>query len=169
MYKLNEYIVYGATGVCQIEDIRYEKLGSHDDKKYYVLKPLSSPNSTLYVPVDNEELTMKMRYVITNDEIHTMIDKMPNLQELWIEDDRFRNEKFNEIIKNGDLSELVKLIKSIYVRKNELMEGGKKLHKGDEKAMETAEALLCEEFAFVLGIEPEEVIPFIIDRAEEVH
>ena len=47
-----------------------------------------------------------------------------------------------------------------------LAEKGKKLRSSDEQIMQRAEKLLYGEFAWVLGIEPKEVVPFIRQRIE---
>jgi len=39
MFKINDYVVYGSTGVCQIIDISKEKNLSNDEIQYYVLQP----------------------------------------------------------------------------------------------------------------------------------
>ena len=44
---------------------------------------------------------------------------------------------------------------------------GKKLHAADVKLLDTAQKLLHEELAFVLGISPEEVPEFIQKKTEE--
>ena len=48
-------------------------------------------------------------------------------------------------------------INSIYCHKNNATATAKKYNKNDDDWMKRAENLLNEEFAFVLGIEPEEV------------
>ena len=57
---------------------------------------------------------------------------------------------------------LVKVIKSIHMHKTEIAENGKKLHQIDEHMLKDAESLLYGEFATVLNIKKEEVLPFII-------
>lgn len=43
---------------------------------------------------------------------------------------------------------------------------GKKLYKNDEKVMKEAEKMLYEEFAHVLDIRPDQVLPFIMQQIE---
>ena len=43
---------------------------------------------------------------------------------------------------------------------------GKKLYKNDEKVMKEAEKMLYEEFAHVLDIRPDQVLPFIMQQVE---
>ena len=39
MFEIGQYIIYGSTGVCEIEDIRDERI-SGEKKSYYILKPV---------------------------------------------------------------------------------------------------------------------------------
>ena len=38
MFKVNDYIMYGMTGVCQVVDITKESFIDNLQKEYYVLK-----------------------------------------------------------------------------------------------------------------------------------
>ncbi|MBP1569808.1 MAG: CarD family transcriptional regulator, partial [Oscillospiraceae bacterium] len=66
----------------------------------------------------------------------------------------------------GVRKDIATLIRSLYLHKKELAEKGKKLRSSDEQIMQRAEKLLYGEFAWVLGIEPKEVVPFIRERIE---
>lgn len=72
-----------------------------------------------------------------------------------------RKEKYREILKNGDRQELIQLIRTLYLHQQELKKAGKKFHATDEKILNEAEKILHHEFAYVLDIKLEEVVPFI--------
>ena len=55
------------------------------------------------------------------------------------------------------------MIRCLYMRKTQLQENGKKLSGGDESVFNSAEKLVSEEFAFSLGLLPEEVSKYIHD------
>ena len=40
MFKINDYIMYGTTGVCKVSDITKEAIGDLKLKEYYVLTPI---------------------------------------------------------------------------------------------------------------------------------
>ena len=42
MFKVNDYIMYGMTGVCQVVDITKESFIDNLQKEYYVLKYIYS-------------------------------------------------------------------------------------------------------------------------------
>ena len=76
MFCVNDTILYGAQGVCRIASIVRESFGS-GPVDYYVLKPVYNDNSTIYVPVENGDLTGKMRRILSSEEIIALIRSMP--------------------------------------------------------------------------------------------
>lgn len=160
MYKKDDTVLYGNEGVCRVTDTMTRKFKDHDIE-YYVLKPIYSQNATIYVPIDNEQLTKKMKRILSAEEIMTMIKTMPDVEDIWIQNDNQRKEKYKEIIRNGDRLELIQLIKTLYQHQQKLKMQGKKFHATDERFFKDAEKIIYEEFAYVLNIKQDEVIPFI--------
>ena len=165
MHSVNETILYGTHGICKITDIE-ERDFTGTKKVYYVLKPVKDEKSTIYVCVHNEKAVKQMRQIMSADEIHEMIQSMPEETTEWIENKNERNEKYKEILNSGDRYALVKMIKSLYLHRQQQKELGKKLHLTDEKFFKDAERMLYDEFAAALNIKPEQVLPFIMGQLE---
>ncbi|CED93626.1 CarD transcriptional regulator [Romboutsia ilealis] len=159
MFKVNDYIMYGLTGVCQVVDITKESFINNLQKEYYVLKYIYDNDTIIKIPTDNEKIPM--RKLLSKEDMATLINSMPNSETIWIDNDRQRNEEFKSILKTGDTENLVKLIRSIYLDKEHKQSIGKKLYKVDDEIMQTAERLLNEEFATILNISPDEVATYI--------
>ncbi len=162
MFEVNDYIMYGMTGVCQVIDITKEMFIDNLQKEYYVLKYLYANDTIIKIPTDNEKVPM--RKILSKGELTTLIDSMPSSETIWIDDDRKRNEEFKSILKTGDIENLVKLIRSIYLEKEYKKSIGKKTYKIDDEIMQTAERLLNEEFATILNISPNEVTEYIVNH-----
>ncbi len=162
MLEKNTFVVYGDNGVCQIVDKRKEKFAGQF-KEYYILKPANHEASTFYVPVDNEHLLSKIRTVLSKEEILDLIRSVAGDSLEWIDDNRVRNETYREIFNRGDSRELLLLLKSLHLHRQARQEEGKKLWTVDETAMKHAEKLIYEEFATVLEIQEDEVVPYIMD------
>lgn len=162
MFKVNDYVVYGVTGVCQITEIGEDEYNSNNDTQYYVLKPVYNNNMIIKVPVGNQNILM--RSIITKDDILSLIAKMPEMDTVWIDDEAQRNTSFKAALKSGKNEELLKVIRMIYHEKEARSLTGKKLAKKDEDILNTAEKQLNEEFAVVLNISPEEVVPYILEH-----
>jgi CarD family transcriptional regulator len=165
-YKVNDVILYATHGVCEISEItEIDIRGTHCI--CYVLKPLYYGNKcTIFVPVNNEILTAKMRQLLSVEEIYTLIKTMPDERTIWIEDEVLRNKSYEEILDGGDRTELVKLIKTLYFHQQSQKDKKKNLRDNDKRFMKDAEKMLYEEFAHVLTIERNQVLPFIIEQIE---
>lgn len=163
MFNVNDTILYGTHGICKITDITEQKFNGSANK-YYILQPLHNASSTIYVPMDNEKLLAKMRRILSEEEIYELIKAMPDEETSWIENKNERNERFRSIMSSGNRTEIIKLIKVIYQHKEELKAIGKKLHASDEQFFKEAEKIIYDEFALVLNIRYEQVLPFIVDQ-----
>ena len=98
-FSRGDYVVYGTSGICMIEDIRLMKFAMDSEKStYYVLKPESSDSSVVYVPEKNEKLMSKMREVMTKDEIDSLLLGMKDKEIGWEKDRRIRSEIFHDIL-----------------------------------------------------------------------
>lgn len=159
MFEVNDYIMYGMTGVCQVVDITKERIIDDLQKEYYVLKHIYANDTIIKIPTDNEKISM--RKILSKGEVTTLIDNITNSETIWIDDDRQRNEAFKSILKTGDVDNLVKLVRSIYLNKEYKKSIGKKTYKVDQEIMDVAERLLNEELATVLKINPSEVASYI--------
>lgn len=133
-------------------------------RAYYVLQPVFEESATIFVPVGNEALTAKMRRVMSEAEITALIDAMPEEDSIWIADDNARRERYKAILAGGDPSDLIRLIKTLYLRAQTQKAQNKKPRLEDERFMKQAEKLLYEEFAHVLHIRRDEVLPYILHR-----
>lgn len=165
-HAVNEFVVYGADGICEITEICKRKFG-RQYIDYYTLKPVYDDKSAIYIPVDNEKLVEKMRRVMSKQELFDLIASLPEKGDLWIEDDRERQEKYKTIIGNGNREELFVLIKTLFEKRRELAEIGRKLHVADERALRDAQKLLHEELAHILGIDRSKVVDFISEQLNE--
>ena len=159
MYKIGDTVVYGANGVCEIRDIREEKFAGQS-AMYYIL---SSENSqTIYVPVENEALTAKMKRLLSKGEALEFVRSFPKIKPVeWVNEGRKRNELFKSIILDADRESLVGVIKAIYEKRMESASQGRKLYLADENAFKRAERMLYGELSVAFGIPYDEVAPFI--------
>lgn len=162
MFQVNDKVLYGSNGVCELVDIDERDCGGRM-VEYYILKPIYAANSTVFVPINNEKLTSKMRHVLTKEQIDNMIHSIPEDNQEWITDERTRKEKFRDIVNRADTFELIQLIEALLEHQREVVERGKKLHIADERMLREAEKMICDEFAYVLGISQDAVPGYIAD------
>lgn len=156
MYQVNDVVLYGVDGVCRITEIVNRPIRG-GSMEFYVLKSCAHEKVTIYVPTSNEDLVGRMQHVLSADEIQQMMKVMPEEETVWIEDERDRKERYNEILSGDDRLEIYRVIKTLSHRQRELSGKNKKLHAADERLLRDAERRLYDEFAHVLKIEPEQV------------
>ena len=166
MVGIGDCVVYGNHGVCRIETTEMKQMGNKQ-MEYYVLKPVFDQKSTVFVPTANETLIAKMKRLLTREEITDLIDSIPENDCIWIENEGVRREEYRNIIHRGDRTELVKLIKTLYLHQKKQFSENKKLHIADERFLSEAEKILHEEFAFVLGLDKGDVVDFITEQLEK--
>lgn len=161
MYQIGDCFLYGREGVCTITDIVTRKIKG-EEKEYYVLAP-QDHHITIFIPVDNKQAVLKMRQVLSKEAIYKLIKAMPDNETIWIEDKNVRKQKYNNIIVNGNHEQLVKLIKILYLQREKQLKLGKNFHVQDQQFLDACEKILYDEFSTVLNIEPDQVVPFIIN------
>ena len=165
MIEIGSTIIYG-TNICKVLEVKPMTMGK-TTRDYYVLAPVWDSNNLIYVPVDNEALAAKIKKILSAEEIDSIIKAIPESDALLIADDRERIAEFKSIIDSGDREKIIKDIRTLFLRKKELESKHRKLHSADEAILKRAEKLICEEFALVLGINKEEVVPYIAARLDE--
>ncbi len=166
MFEKGEYIVYGASGVCLVEDITtMDMVGVPRDRLYYVLAPMSQKGGRIFTPVDNQKTLM--RRVMTREEATRLIDEMPKIEGLWITNEKAREERYRECLKTCDSRDWIRIIKTLYLRRLERTAQGKKITSTDEKYLRMAEDYLYSELQIPLGIPKEEMEKYITEKLSE--
>lgn len=160
MYNVGDIVMYGTFGICKVTAIEKRDY-TGEEQEYYILKHTSSEKNTFYVPLSNESALSNMHYVCSKAEVDELISHMNSEGLIWIDNDNKRKEEYSRIIKDADKHEIIRLIKTLYLRRKELAESGKKLRSTDENYLSLAENMLFEEFAFALDIDRSEVVEYI--------
>ena len=163
MFEVGSTVLYGSDGVCTILDIAHKEVGGVSGD-YYVLEPVYQKKSTVFVPLANQRLVARMRDILSADELHRLIKEAPSGTALWIKEESERKITYKEIISRGDCAELMQLVRGLYRHRDEQETRGKRLHASDDRFLKTAEKMIKDEFAVVLGIDPGQVASYIADR-----
>lgn len=166
MFEVGEYIVYGVKGVCRVEDITHIDIsGADKNRLYYVLTPIGESTGKIYAPTDNQKVMM--RRIISKEEADRLIDELPQIELLWVPDDKQREAKYKEALNTCDYRAWVSIVKTLYLRRQERVAQGKKITALDERYMRTAENELYSELSLTLGIPKSEMENYIRERLEQ--
>ena len=164
-FQKEQYVRYGANGVCRIEDIRpVPEMKTKDD--FYILQPIADHKSVYFIPTDSEKLTSKMRVLLSREEIDALIDTVKGEPLEWIEDRKARLEQFRLTLRECDMLQIMRMVGMLYLRKRALMDQGKKLAPSDEAVLREAETVVENEFAFVLGVPTQDVSRYVLTRLD---
>lgn len=165
MFSIGQYVVCGNKGVCTIEDITTLDISGVDKaKKYYILKPKYVTASTVYVPVDSA--MNSMRSILTKEEALKLVEEIPEIPVLEIQNEKLVEQEYKACMKSNCCREWVKLIKTIYLRKQKRLEAGRKETAIDGKFFKIAEENLYGELAVALEMQRNEVCDYITERLQ---
>lgn len=167
MYQVNDYIVYSAEGVCQVEALEEMSITGVGEKKlYYVLQPVNREGK-IYTPVDTKVF---MRPVISEEQAKSLIEEMPSMV---IATDGPTNsnllrEFYKKYLVNYDCTDLIHIIKITYEKGRVAESKRKKSGETDRYFLKKAEELLYNEFSIALDIPAEDVREYIATRIEQL-
>lgn len=167
MYGIGEKIVYGNSGVCEVESYTAPKLpGINKEQRYYALRPLYQ-SGTIYCPADNPKVFM--RPVITRQEAEALIDLIPAIEAEPCPSNQMQeiSEHYKSAINTHDCADLIELIMSIYCKKQAVEAKKRKFSQLDGRYMKLAEDLLYGEFAVALEMPKDSVKAYISKRVDE--
>ncbi len=153
------YIMY-KNEVCKIVD---KKHSSKVDKDYYTLIPIKDESLVIDVPSDNE--FGFLRSLMTKEEAMELIHKMKKIPPLKVEE-RTMESTYKDLLYYGNQEDLVKLIKTTYLRNEAREKAKKKSSEKDFKYFEKAEDFLYQELAIALDIPFDETKSFIQKQME---
>lgn len=159
MYQANDIIMYKKE-VCKVIQ-RIEKY--YKDQDYYELVPLYDDTLKLVIPSSSPFL----RKLITKDKIQELIKKIPSIS-IIKNDSRMMENEYKTLILSENYEDLVRIIKTTYLRNKERTDHHKKIGDKDLYYFNRAEAYLYQEFAIVLNMNVDEVKDYIIKQINKL-
>lgn len=166
MFEVGEYVVCGNKGVCVVEKITTLDIAGVDKERlYYILKPKYRTGSTVYVPVDSSGGSL--RRVLGREEAQKLIHAIPDAPLLSITNEKLTEQTYRDCMKSGNCEEWVRVIKTIWRRKQERLQAGRKVTAVDARYFQIAEESLYGELAVALELEPDEVEAYILETVKK--
>lgn len=161
MYQVGAWIVYG--GARRVPGGR---CGTPRERAAVLPAGTAVSNLQNFTPVDNPKVIM--RPLVSRREAEALIDRIPDLQPEAYYNKVLREltEHYDTILKTYDCEALLKLTMSIYAKKQEAQGHKRRLGAVDESFLRRAEELLFSELAAALGLERDQVQPYIAARVE---
>ncbi len=147
MFSLDEFVFYPGYGVCIVESISAQKIGS-SELSFYNIRVMEN-NAKIMVPVKNT-LEVGLRLLIKEDEIQKVFDV---LEEKCVKRPFARKESWNKRFNGYNLKlcssclfEVAEVLRDLYILKRE-----KELSFAEKKMFEKAKHLIIKELSTVMN------------------
>ena len=163
MFNTGDTVSYGTSGVCTIAEKKRVTLGGqpHD---CFILKPVYDHSMKICVPCDSTPLLQRMRPVPTREDLLALLHEDAPAHD---PDPDARKLAYRQALQSGDLHEILRMVRDIHTERVLRRAKGKQLSAYEDNALRDAQNMLHSEFAYVMGIEPNEVPDFIAKELGE--
>lgn len=166
MFEIGDYVINANNGICKVEDKVHLDLPMSDKKKlYYLIVPIKEKSTKLYIPVDSDK--QRIRKAMDKAQALEVIDEIPQIDAMWIPNDKQREQKYKEAIFSCEPKQLVGILKCMYQRNQQRNAEGKKNTTIDERYFKLAENNLYSELAFAMDKKKDEMRQIITERIHE--
>lgn len=143
--------------------VKYKNMKEKNGVDYFELIPIDDDSLKIEIPTTNELI----KALMTTEEVTDLINKIPNINVIECNDKMIESE-YKNLISTGNKEDLIKIIKTTYLRNKERLENKKKISDKDNTYFEKAERILYNEISIVLGLVFEETKNYIIDKVTEM-
>jgi transcriptional regulator, carD family len=155
MYKKGDYVVY-RRDVCIIRDIKESKL---KNTTYYVMNPIDDSSLIIDIPIENK--MGFLRDVISTDKAKKLIERIPKINPIENINEKNLDAKYKEMLYTGNYEDLIKIIKTTFLRNESRVNNKKKISEKDNNYFKLAEKYLYNELSVSLNMSVEEVKDYI--------
>ena len=162
MYKENDYLVY-KKDVCKVKEVKKNKINGLD---YYVLIPIDDNSLIIDVPTDNR--MGWIRDIIKKEDAEKLINRIPQIEPLKNIKDKNIETKYKELLYKGTQEDLIKIIKTTYLRNEERINNNKKISDKDFNYFNRAEKYLYNELSIALNMSFDKTKNYIINKVKEL-
>lgn len=131
---------------------------------YYRLVPVNDTSIKYKVPVDSNFL----KKVITKEEIDRLLLEIPEINTIDLGEKQIEQE-YKELMKSGTHENLVKIIKTSYLRNQIRILNNKRISEIDDEYFRRAEKYLYEEIGIVLNLSFENTKEYIINKLKKAN
>ena len=149
--------------VCKVKEIRKNKMNNSD---YYILVPIEDKSLIIDVPVDNKFGYIKD--IMTKEEANELINKIPSIELISVSNDKYIEKEYKNLIYSGTKEDLIKIIKTTYLRNDKRIKNNRKKSERDDKYFNLAEKYLYNELSISLNMSFDDTKKFIINKVSQL-
>lgn len=142
-YQIGDTIIHPGHGGCVIDAISPREIdGTPED--FYTLRPIVNSNITVFIPVRLAS-EIGLRNVICSDDARGILSSIPEMKTNWVKESIPRKRAYSAIVKNNDLMELTRLVKTFAHQKVDV-----KISASDQSIFDLGKKKLISELALSL-------------------
>lgn len=165
-YKVGDVVVY-RRNVCRVVKIAKSDFTG---EKCYILEPYTDQNLSvrMQVPVSNKG--GHLRDLVSKEEIAHLIESTPDIELLENKPANMKSQ-YSALLKGDSLEDLIRIIKTSYMRNQQRLSSHKKLASIDDEYLQKAEKYLFDEIGASLGLSFEDSKAYFeseVRKAQEV-
>lgn len=157
MRNVGEYVV-NRKQVCKITGIK-----KINDNEFYELNVIDDDSLKLVVPVNS----IYLRDLISKEEMMNLFKKMPLIETVSNNDKLIENE-YKKLLNEGTYEDLVKVIKTAYLRNLKRKQDNKKISDIDNEYFLQAEKYLYNELSVVLQMNFEDTKNYVVKMINDI-
>lgn len=161
MLKVGQTVMYRRS-VCKVQEL-IEKF--REDQDYFKLAAWYDPSLVIHVP--RVSIPDTCRPLLTQHEAEQLIDAIPTIDHIESED-KILESVYKELLNSDDHEDLVKIIKTTYMRSEDKVKKGLKRSEKDKEYFRKAEEVLYNELAVVLDKSIAETRDYVVQRMSAV-
>lgn len=165
MYNIGDKVIDKNGRIFSIESVENKDFGKGPEP-YFVLSPSFdydfNPGYHAYIPQSKADVLL--RHILSKDEAIALIDSFPSLDTYSEVSPRERKIYFTKVIASGDRTDILRVIKTLNLYKEERMRDNKPFSDFDRRLLQSLKKLLDNEFSLALSIPVDEVNSFISNR-----
>ena len=163
MFAIGDRIVYGSEGVFTVTEYTSSPIDKSDTRVFYVLRPVAGVHVNIVITPSEGGVT-PMRAVIGREEALALIDRMPDISLVKVENERGRRESYRTVMSKGTGESMVSIIKTVRDRRVSFASQKRRLSETDTDFESRAKHCLYSELSVALDIPYSEVDSFILER-----
>ena len=162
MFKQDDYVVF-KKNICKVKEIKEKYYGDMD---YYILSPIEDESLTISLPVEDKNGII--RSIMTKQDVEDLINSIPNIEIVDSSGSKPIIYIYKDLITTGKHEDLIRIIKTAYLRNETKTMDGKKAGATDTNYLKLAEQSLYNELSIVLGLSYEQTKKYVHNKVEEL-
>ena len=163
VFNIGDKIIYGTEGVFVVAEYTASPIDKNDERTFLVLRSVHGAEGNMIL-TPAEGGSVFMRAVMDRDVALALIDNIPHIGEVEVQNERLRRDAYRAVMSQGRGEDFVSIIKTVRRRRVDFLAQKRRLSETDTDFESRAKRCLWGELSVALDIPYGEVEAFIAER-----